>query len=478
MVSLSDGWIRHLPRSVAILFVCAVAAVALDALLFLLVTKAVAETSQEIVTDRAEVAQLVAARDLLLDAETGVRGFLLTGQPQYLEPYNAATARANALLNDIASRHHEPSGQAQTEAFNRLAHAKLDELARTLDTYRSGDRAKALEMAGSGAEKQVMDDIHALVEARRSLLEQRVEQLRTNRDRTIRLATVANIAAALLAIGVLIFFTATTSRRLFGRQKLEQKPQNSNIDREPSRSTRRELEDSLHTIRAELPEATHGEDRLHVSEERFRLLVAGVRDYAIFMLDPEGNISSWNIGAERIKGYSSEEIIGKHFSIFYTDDDRKANVPRNALQIALRDGKYEAEAWRVRKGGVRFFANVVIDPLRDPSGKLIGFAKITRDMTERRQQQLALDEAKSALAQSQKMEALGQLSGGVAHDFNNLLHVIRNAAEVLDRRMPQLDPELRSMFEMIKRNADRAASLTKRLLAFSRRQPLEPQPVD
>lgn len=292
------------------------------------------------------------------------------------------------------------------------------------------------------------------------------------------MVSVANIAAALVAIGVLIFFGAAFSRHLLRRRKLEQKTQTSNIHREHGRSAHNEPEDPLRTNHTELPERMHRDDELRFSEERFRILVAGVRDYAIFMLNPQGNITSWNIGAERIKGYSSEEIIGKHFSIFYTDEDQKANVPRHALQTALRDGKYEAEAWRVRKGGERFFASVVIDPLRDPSGKLIGFAKITRDVTERRQQQLALEEAKLALAQSQKMEALGQLSGGIAHDFNNLLHVIRNAAEVLDRRLPQLDPDLRSMFEMIKRNADRGASMTKRLLAFSRRQPLEPQPVD
>jgi signal transduction histidine kinase len=132
----------------------------------------------------------------------------------------------------------------------------------------------------------------------------------------------------------------------------------------------------------------------------------------------------------------------------------------------------------VRNDGKRFVANVVIDALRDDSGRLAGFAKITRDVTERHHQQAELEEARLALAQSQKMEALGQLSGGIAHDFNNLLHVIKNAATILRRRLPEANADLRGAIEMIERSADRAANLTQRLLAFSRRQPLQPQRLD
>ena len=214
------------------------------------------------------------------------------------------------------------------------------------------------------------------------------------------------------------------------------------------------------------------------SEEQFTALVKGVTDYAIFMLDPEGRVVSWNPGAERNKGYAAEEIIGQHFSRFYTDEDRAAGVPQRALQAAREKGKYEAEGWRVRKDGTRFFASVVIDPLREPSGRLIGYAKITRDVTERMQQQRALAETQAALAQSQKMEAVGQLSGGIAHDFNNLLHVITNATEALNRKLQTSDPEISHLLTMVRRNADRAASLTQRLLAFSRRQPLEPRALD
>jgi PAS domain S-box-containing protein len=207
------------------------------------------------------------------------------------------------------------------------------------------------------------------------------------------------------------------------------------------------------------------------ADHRFRLLVEGVTDYAIYMLDPRGRVMEWNAGAERIKGYKAEEIIGQNFSRFYTEADRKAGIPERVLQRALKEGKYEHEgAVRVRKDGTRFLASIAIQPLRDDSGRLIGFSKITRDIDQRVRQQ-------EALTQYQKMDALGQLTGGIAHDFNNLLHVIRNAADLLERRLQDAGPEVRNFLDMLKRNADRAASLTQRLLAFSRRQVLDPKPI-
>jgi PAS domain S-box-containing protein len=208
----------------------------------------------------------------------------------------------------------------------------------------------------------------------------------------------------------------------------------------------------------------------HESDQRFRFFVNGVTDYAIYMLDPQGNVAEWNSGAERIKGYTAGEIIGRHFSRFYTEEDRNAGLPERALAQAVKEGKYEAEAWRVRKDGTRFFASVLIDPLHDAAGRLVGFAKITRDIDERVRQQ-------QAIAQYQKMDALGQLTGGIAHDFNNLVHVMKNAAELLEKRLQSNDPELRNYLDMLKRNADRAAALTQRLLAFSRRQVLDPKPI-
>ena len=214
---------------------------------------------------------------------------------------------------------------------------------------------------------------------------------------------------------------------------------------------------------------------LRESDRQFRSLVAGVTDYALYMLDPGGTVASWNSGAERIKGYTAEEIIGRHFSEFYTAEDRKNGAPNRALSIAAATGRFEAEAWRVRKDGSLFWANVVIDAIHDETGNLIGFAKITRDITEQRNAQEALERAHQQLAQAQKMEALGQLTGGVAHDFNNLLMVVSGQAQALMRRLTD-QKNIRSL-EAILTAASRGEALTRQLLTFARRQPQNPRTV-
>lgn len=205
--------------------------------------------------------------------------------------------------------------------------------------------------------------------------------------------------------------------------------------------------------------------------QRFELLVTSVRDYAIYMLDTRGYIVSWNTGAERFKGYAAQEIIGKHFSQFYTEEDRATGFPDRALRTAIEQGKFEGEGWRVRKDGSHFWASVVIDPIRNASGQLVGFAKITRDITERKLAAEALERANAALFQSQKMEAVGQLTGGVAHDFNNLLTVLSNGLQVLAAESRTYRDA--KLLEMMQRAVDRGASLIQQLLTFARQQPLK-----
>ncbi len=212
--------------------------------------------------------------------------------------------------------------------------------------------------------------------------------------------------------------------------------------------------------------------------ERFRLLVEAVTDYAIYMIDPSGIVTSWNAGAERIKGYRAAEIIGRNFENFYQEADRKAGIPQRALQTAAREGKFEAEGWRVRKDGTRFWAFVIIDAIYDDDGGLIGFAKITRDLTERREAQLALERTREALLHSQKVEAIGKLTGGVAHDFNNLLTVVLGSLDLLRRYLPKDDPRIARLLDNAMQGAQRGATLTQRMLAFARRQELDVQAVD
>ncbi len=214
-----------------------------------------------------------------------------------------------------------------------------------------------------------------------------------------------------------------------------------------------------------------------LTEDPFKLLVQSVVDYAIYLLDPDGRVTSWNVGAERIKGYSTDEILGRHFSAFYSEEDRKAGMPQKVLDTARTEGRYSGEGWRVRKDGSRFWASIVVDAIKDEKGEVVGFAKITRDMTEKREAEAQLQESREQLFRSQKMEALGQLTGGLAHDFNNLLTAILGASDLALRNLS--DPEkLARMLDGIRASAQRGASLTKQLLAFARAQPLQIQSVD
>ena len=227
-------------------------------------------------------------------------------------------------------------------------------------------------------------------------------------------------------------------------------------------------------ITRDISDKRAAQEALRESEQRFRLLVQGVTDYAIYMLSPGGLITNWNAGARRIKGFEHDEVIGTHFSRFYTEDDRTSGLPMRALNEAGSKGRFEAEGWRVRKDGSRFWAHVVIDAIRNDAGELVGFAKITRDITERREAALALEQAREALFRSQKMEAIGKLTGGVAHDFNNLLNVVTNGLSMLRSRAR--DPADLRMIDAMDQAASRGALLTQQLLSFARQQTLNPEP--
>ncbi|WP_354073376.1 PAS domain S-box protein [Brevundimonas sp. 1080] len=230
-------------------------------------------------------------------------------------------------------------------------------------------------------------------------------------------------------------------------------------------------------ITRDLTERREAERALRQSEEQFRILVEGVTDYAIYMLDPDGTVISWNAGAQRIKGYAPEEIIGNHFSRFYTDEEAAAGAPATALRVARETGRFEMEGWRLRKNGTRFWAHVIIHPITGDDGHIIGFAKITRDITERAEAQRELEATREALYQSQKLEAIGQLTGGVAHDFNNLLAAITGSLDLLRKRLPY-DPRTTPLLENAIQGAERGAILTQRMLAFARKQDLKLEPVD
>jgi PAS domain S-box-containing protein len=236
---------------------------------------------------------------------------------------------------------------------------------------------------------------------------------------------------------------------------------------EPIKDERRNLIGFANVTR-DMTEREAARQALAESERQLRLLVRGVTDYALYMLDPNGIVTSWNSGAERIKRYRADEIIGRHFSTFYTPADRLAGVPRRALETAASAGRYEAEGLRVRKDGSQFWASVVIDAIRE-NGDLVGFAKITRDITERKASEESLRKAQEQLAQQQKMEALSQLTGGIAHDFNNLLMIVSGQTEMLKRRITS-DKDARAL-DLIAHAVKQGARLTRQMLAFARANP-------
>jgi len=230
-------------------------------------------------------------------------------------------------------------------------------------------------------------------------------------------------------------------------------------------------------ITRDITERQKAQAALAESESQFRMLLSGVVDYALYMLDPTGIVTNWNIGGQRIKGYAPEEIIGQHFSRFYTPADRAAGRPARALEQTIEHGRYEEEGWRVRKDGTFFWASVVIDRITDPDGKLLGFAKITRDITERHEAQQRLERVQQQLAESQKFDALGQLTGGIAHDFNNLLMIISGHLHTL-KRLAGDDVRAMRAVQAIDTASQRGASLTNQLLTFARRQRVNPQAID
>jgi PAS domain S-box-containing protein len=376
------------------------------------------------------------------DAERGQRGFLITGDDGYLRPYYAGVQQLPAKLLELRQLTRDSAEQQQDiHLLESQIRTKLAELKQTIELRRTQGFETARRIVetnvGADAMSAITNEIGAVITTENRLLDQRqaafIDAARIN---ALTSALAAVLALAVVLLGGLLLQRAY--RRI-------------------SRS------------RASLQR----------SEERFRLLVSGVRDHALFMLDPAGNVASWNDGAERLSGYRADEIVGSHFSRFFPPEDAAGGAPSRLLDVAATAGSAEEEGWRVRKDGARFWASVVITALHDPDGSLRGFAKVERDITERRGQQEALEQSRVAMAQLQKIEALGQLTGGVAHDFNNLLQSILGSIELLQRPAGLSDPARASrLLDTARRGAERGAALTHRLLAFARRQPLAPQVVD
>ncbi|EPX56213.1 PAS/PAC sensor hybrid histidine kinase [Cystobacter fuscus DSM 2262] len=232
-------------------------------------------------------------------------------------------------------------------------------------------------------------------------------------------------------------------------------------------------------ITRDLTERRKNEDLLRRSEERFRLLVSSVKDYAIFMLDPHGRVMTWNDGAAHLKGYSAREIVGEHFSRFYPPEDLAVNKPALQLEAAERDGRVEDESWRVRKDGSLFWASVTLTAMRDAKGLLLGFSKVTRDLTEHKRTQ----EERLQLAQSQEAIRLrDEFLSIAAHELKTPVTALQLQLQGLKRDMTSLEPKHEARLERVLRSTGRLSHLVETLLDVSRistgRLTLHPERID
>ena len=436
------GTLRGLRNGLALIIIPCLALVAVE---FYQATNIVPglRRSQDLVAHTFAVIGAARAIDHgMRDAERGQRAFLITGDDSYLEPYRAGVEEAPAKLQELRRLTSDnPEQQDRVGALHTQLTRKLEEMRRTVEVRQKQGFEAARQIVetdvGLDAMRPITSEIEAIIEAENNLLRQRQQRLIDAERGT----TISSLIASVLGLAV-VLVGGTLLTQAFSR-------------------------------------ISQSQASLQQSEERFRLLVSDVKDYAISMLDAGGRVVSWNVGAERIKGYGASEIVGRHFSLFYAAEEVGAGVPERLLETAAAEGRAEAESWQVRKDGSRFCANIVITALRDASGNLRGFAKITRDITERRQHELALEQSRAMVAQLQKMEALGQLTGGVAHDFNNILTTIIGSVELEQRQAASPDTERTArLLGAVQRAAERGAALTQRLLAFSRRQALAPQVVE
>jgi PAS domain S-box-containing protein len=382
-----------------------------------------------------ELLQLTDVVSHLKDAETGQRGYLLTGEKPYLRPYLDALARLEADLE--ALRQSTDANPEQRERLSRiepLIRRKLAELERTITLRNERGYEAALEVVKTDQGRQLMEEVKRVLADMRSQGESSVKA--RSADAVVgarRTTTVTGVGCSFMLLVVLVA-GLLVRRGLVARRAAER--------------------------------------AMREADERLRLLVDSVEDYAIVMLDPEGRVASWNNGAERIKGYAADEIIGEHFSRFYPPGDQ--DKPARELDIAARTGRHEDEGWRVRKDGSQFWANVALCAVREQGGEIRGFAKVTRDVTERKRNEDQIRKLNDNLRQhglrletaNKELEAF---SYSVSHDLRAPLRSIDGfSLALMEDYASKLEPEARDYLQRVRAATKRMAQLIDDLLALSR----------
>lgn len=402
---------------------------------------------------------------LLAEAAAGVRGYALTGQERFLEPYRKAEASLPPTMVRLDQAIRDREVREHFNRINELTSRKREGLKSIVDLARAGNRA-AIEPA-LVSNKIVLDAMRQEIELiqRREgvLLDQRQARVDEVRGRFLLLTAISAVIGLLGSLAAVYLFSTGIVRRV---QMLE-----ANAELLARGEELAEMPDDADEIgrlaqrMARASALLRGrEQALRESEERFRLVIEEVQDYGIFALDPDGVVTSWNLGAQRIKGWEAEEILGHHFSRFYPEETR-GFLPEQMLERARRDGTAEDEGWRLRKDGSPFWANVVITALHDDQGALRGFAKVTRDMTERRRSEEALRFAReeAIAANLAKSEFLSRTS----HELRTPMSAILGFGQLLELDEDQFEPRHREALSQIMKAGRHLLSLINDLLDIS-----------
>ena len=404
---------------------------------------------------------------LLAEAAAGARGYALTGQERFLEPYRKAEASLPQTMVRLDGEIRDPEVRQRFERIRGLTTRKREGLARIVELSQGGTGNSALIGQALSANKVVLDamraEIDAIQQRENVLLNQRRERVEQVRDRFLMLTAISAVVGLLGSLAAVYLFSTGIVRRV---RTLEDNAERLAEGEAllPHSDDADEIGRLAHRLARASALLRGREQALRESEERFRLVIDGVRDYGIFTLDSDGVVTSWNPGAERIKGWQAQEILGDHFSKFYPDETR-GFLPAAMLDRARQNGTAEDEGWRVRKDGSLFWANVVITALRDENGALRGFAKITRDMTERRRSEEALRVAREeAIAASlAKSEFLSRTS----HELRTPMSAILGFGQLLELDEEQFGEQHRAAITQIMKAGRHLLSLINDLLDIS-----------
>jgi PAS domain S-box-containing protein len=389
-------------------------------------------------------------------AQIAAVDYYTNGSETQVQVFTAAESQAHSALAHVRSLTPDnPTQQRNLDVLVPLTDQGFDLLREVIDLRRQGktgpDAMKPVNAEAKKISPPLVKALAAMTNEENHLLEVRSAAAAVAARRAVRLQLIGGIIATSLVLSVFLMFLRENSIRAGAESQLEEA--NSRLERRVDERTA-QLEEALAQVRKQ-------------SEEPFRLFVSNVKDYALLMLDPDGRVATWNAGAERIKGYRAEEIVGQHFSRFYTPEDIERGKPARELEITAEQERFEDEGWRVRKDGSRFWANVVMIPLRDQMGQLRGFGKVTRDMTERK-----VIEEEMAAQNTQLESANRELEAfcySVSHDLRAPLRGIDGFSQaLLEDYAGQLDNKGKEYLQRVRAAVQRMGALIDDLLDLSR----------